>query len=283
MQNYILITIDVEDWFQVENFKQWISFSSWPSREFRVEKNTHKLLDLLGSRRATFFVLGWIAERVPGLIREIRSRGHEVASHGYNHHLCNRQSPAELAADLSDSKKRLEDIMGAAVAGYRAPSFSINHDVLKAIEACGYEYDSSFNSFAMHGRYGHVDLSGNERKGIAVRISDNFYELPVSNVKMGNRVFPLGGGGYFRLLPFPLFKWGIHHILKRDQAYLFYMHPWEIDPGQPVVSEASGFYRFRHYTNLAKTRLKLAAMFERFKDARFVSCGQYLNEVSANV
>jgi hypothetical protein len=134
----------------------------------------------------------------------------------------------------------------------------------------------------MHGRYGHVDLSGNERKGIAVRISNNFHELPVSNVKMGNRVFPLGGGGYFRLLPFPLFKWGIHHILKRDHAYLFYMHPWEIDPGQPVVCEASAFYQFRHYTNLAKTRLKLSAMFERFKDARFVSCRQYLNELSDN-
>ncbi|OQX09287.1 MAG: polysaccharide deacetylase [Desulfobacteraceae bacterium IS3] len=276
MTDFILITVDVEDWFQVENFKNWIPFSSWASREIRVEKNTHVLLDLLDSRRATFFILGWLAERFPALVREIYDRGHEVASHGYDHHLCNRQTRADLTNDLSDSKKRLEDIIGAAVTGYRAPSFSIDNDILKIIEACGYGYDSSFNSFGMHGRYGKADLSQFERKGIAVKLSENFYELPVSNVKLGNKILPWGGGGYFRLIPFPIFRAGVRQILKTDGAYLFYMHPWEIDPGQPRVEEASLSYKFRHYTNLKKMQAKLSAVFETFKAARFISCKEFL-------
>ena len=276
MSETILITIDVEDWFQVENFKSLIPFSSWPSREFRVEKNTRQLLDILGHRRATFFILGWIAERLPGLVRDIHDQGHEVASHGYHHNLCNQQSGKELEKDLADSKKRLEDIIGASVVGYRAPSFSINDDVLKMIESCGYRYDSSFNSFAMHDRYGKVDLSQNKRKGIAVQISRNFHELPISNLRMGNRVFPLGGGGYFRLIPFPLFKMGIRQILKNDGAYLFYMHPWELDPGQPKVSDAPPSYKFRHYTNLKRVQSKLSGLFKAFRQSEFVTCRDYL-------
>ncbi len=273
----ILITVDVEDWFQVENFKSWIPFSSWQSRELRVEKNTHKLLDLLDFRRATFFILGWIAERCPGLVREIHARGHEVASHGYNHRMCNQEPPDILEKDLTESKKRLEDIIGSAVKGYRAPSFSISENVLKIIEESGYQYDSSFNSFAMHGRYGKVDLPLSKKEGIAVKISERFYEIPVSNLNIGKHVFPLGGGGYFRLIPFPLFKQGIHKILKQDGTYVFYMHPWEIDPDQPIVKEASVSYKFRHYTNLKKTESKLSALFETFGYARFMTCRQYLN------
>jgi len=273
----ILITVDVEDWFQVENFKLWIPFSSWQHLELRVEKNTHKLLDLLDFRRATFFILGWIAERCPGLVREIHARGHEVASHGYKHTMCNQESPDILKKDLTDSKKRLEDIIGSAVKGYRAPSFSISENVLKIIEESGYQYDSSFNSFAMHGRYGKVDLSSNPQKGVAVKISELFYEIPVSNLNLGKHVFPMGGGGYFRLIPFSLFKKGIQKILKQDGTYVFYMHPWEIDPDQPRVKEASASYKFRHYSNLKKTESKLSALFETFGYARFMTCRQYLN------
>lgn len=279
MDNFVLITVDVEDWFQVENFKSYIPFSSWSSYPLRVEKSTYDLLDLLDFRRATFFILGWIAERLPHLVRDIHARGHEIASHGYNHNLCNRESYEELGKDLADSKKRLEDIIGSPVIGYRAPSFSVDNDVLKIIEDCGYLYDSSFNSFAMHGRYGKVDLSQTGKKGIAVKISDRFYELPVSNVKIGNRIFPLGGGGYFRMIPFPLFKLGIRQILKQDEAYLFYMHPWEIDPNQPRVKQASPSYRFRHYVNLKKTHSKLSALFETFRQARFISCREYLEQL----
>jgi len=259
----------------------------------RVEKNTHRLLDLLDSYnaqrttdngrgekpRATFFVLGWIAERLPSLVREIHSRGHEVASHGYRHDICNQESSEELKTDLSDSKKHLEDIIGVPVYGYRAPSFSINNDILKVIEEYGYLYDSSYNSFSMHGRYGTVHLSENGKNGIAAKISDNFFELPISNINLLKSVLPWGGGGYFRLIPFPLFKIGIKCILGQENAYLFYFHPWEIDPDQPRVSNASVFYKIRHYVNLGNTYSKLSKLIENFAHCNFITCSQYLGEV----
>ena len=342
MSYSILLTIDVEDWFQVENFKQYIPFPSWPSYELRVEKNTHRLLDLLDSQRsvvssqqplkpqakrssseailqpssklcATFFVLGWIAERLPNLIREIHSRGHEVASHGYLHNLCNQQSHEELKKDLIDSKKLLEDIIGAPVFGYRAPSFAINNDILKIIEDCGYLYDSSYNSFAMHGRYGQVDFSQNDRKGIVIQIpktdhatstkssiinhqssilyelpsssiinhqSSILYELPISNLKLGNHIFPWGGGGYFRLIPFPVFKMGVQSILRKQGTYLLYLHPWELDPEQPRVKDAPASFKFRHYINLSKTHSKLLRLIRSFQHCHFVTCSQYLSAMS---
>lgn len=323
--SHILLTIDVEDWFQVENFKQSVPFSSWSRCELRVEKNTHSLLGLLDSiklktfnplrgetcltgatnlapdapcsvppamsyqpsrmgyklgcqctPKATFFVLGWIAERIPHLVREIQARGHEVASHGYYHDLCNQLSPDALKKDLADSKKLLEDIIGAPVFGYRAPSFSVNANILKEIEESGYLYDSSFNSFSMHSRYGQIDLSNHEKNGTAAKISDSFYELPINNLKLGNRIFPWGGAGYFRLIPFPLFKLGVQSILKKEKAYLFYLHPWEIDPGQPRVKDASRFCRFRHYINLEKTLPKLSSLIKTFRSISFVTCRAYL-------
>ena len=349
----ILLTIDVEDWFQVENFKPWIPFSSWPSRELRVEKNTHRLLDLFDSVdskgsetkkscqsgksclpnemhssfnrgqkfegvKATFFVLGWLAERLPNLVREIHARGHEVASHGYNHKLCYQQSPEDLKKDLTDSKKLLEDITGEPVLGFRAPNFSINYDALNIIESCGYLYDSSYNSFAMHGRYGKLNLKGNERSGIAIPLFENqppsvpasqrssvsvssiqkpasrnqrpsipasqhpsFYELPISNLefKINNSkfVFPWGGGGYFRLIPFFIFTTGISAILRKTSGYVFYIHPWEIDADQQRVKEAKMAYKFRHYFNLDKTLSKLEKMLLNFASCRFITCTQYLN------
>ena len=216
----IMITIDVEDWFQVENFKPYIPFSTWNSCELRVEKNVHKLLDLFDSItvsnsinttntinainfrdsgisklkiqkvklprrvRATFFILGWIAERLPNLVKEVWDRGHEVASHGYNHELCGSINHKDLKQDLIKSKKLLEDITGSEIYGYRAPSFSINDDILQIIEDCGYRYDSSYNSFGLHGRYGKINLNGQPKKGIAYKISDSFYEIPISNLKI---------------------------------------------------------------------------------------------------
>ena len=291
--NHILLTIDVEDWFQVENFKQYISFSSWPSYELRVEENTKRLLDLLDSDnglpttylshgqkpRATFFVLGWIAERIPGLVREIHARGHEVASHGYNHKLCSECSSRDLRNDLIESKNRLEDIIGVPVYGYRAPSFSINDDILKLIEECGYLYDSSFNSFGMNGRYGKAHLSQNTKNGIAVKISDIFYELPISNIHVGNRILPWGGGGYFRLTPFRIFRWGVESILRKEKAYLFYTHPWEVDPHQPRVNGASLFFKLRHYTNIDSAASKMSLFIQGLRQCRFVSCHRYLEEV----
>jgi polysaccharide deacetylase family protein (PEP-CTERM system associated) len=335
-QAYILLTIDVEDWFQVENFRQYIPSSSWSSYELRVEKNIYRLLDILDSKkiqspalhyentpstqnlaptsqiRATFFVLGWIAERLPHVVQEIHLRGHEIASHGYRHNLCNQISSDDLRRDLSKSKKLLENIIGYPVHGYRAPNFSINDEILKVIEECGYLYDSSYNSFSMHGRYGHLDLSQNCRRGIALKITSTkhqkplpreihdsdseacltgakskiknqkskiFYELPISNLKFAHQVFPWGGGGYFRLIPFPLFKIGIKFILGQENAYLFYFHPWEIDPDQPKVNDAPVFYKFRHYINLSKTHIKLSKLIENFTHCNFITCSQYLDEV----
>jgi len=377
MGSTLLLTIDVEDWFQVENFKQYFPFSLWSSQELRVEKNTHRLLDLLdsidascssqfnlngsylagrkenynepsninhrkhneadlvdsdhdtsklkkesdhlpagvafgrfcpenckwsmksgkhyqscqrdGSPKGTFFILGWLAKKLPHLIREIHARGHEVASHGYSHNLCYNCGDKELREDLSKSKKLLEDIIGSSVYGYRAPSFSINNDVLKIIEGCNYLYDSSFNSFSMHGRYGQPELSSYKKDGIVLKLSESFYELPISNFQFSifnsrfpilNSVWPWGGGGYFRLFPSRLFEKGVKSILKKDGAYLFYMHPWEIDPEQPRVSEASALFKFRHYINLKNCESKLYDLINCFKDSHFVTCHQYITELN---
>jgi polysaccharide deacetylase family protein (PEP-CTERM system associated) len=277
-EKHILLTFDVEDWFQVENFKQCIPFSSWKDRPFRFEDNTYLILDLLDqfNVKATFFVLGWNAQCAPKLIHDIHTRGHEVASHGYYHNLCHLQSGCALRDDLLNSKKILEDAIGSPVYGYRAPSFSINEKILKVIEECGFLYDSSFNSFGTHSRYGHIDLSRNGKNGVAFQVSENFYELPISNMKLGKYIFPWGGGGYFRLIPSPLFRWGVRSILKKETGYIFYLHPWEIDPEQPKVQKAPILYKFRHYTNLDKSLMKLSSFLETFRKYQFVTCHQYL-------
>ena len=307
----ILLTIDVEDWFQVENFKPWIPYSTWDSRELRVEQNVSRLLDLFdtcsstqNSRhpthnpiRTTFFVLGWIAKRLPHMVREIHVRGHEVASHSYNHELCGNIKRSYLKEDLIKSKKILEDTLGSEILGYRAPSFSIDSDTLKIIEDCGYLYDSSYNSFSLHGRYGSLNLNGYRKHGIAIKLSDTFCELPISNLKLLPREnynsnsetnvtgaklktkklhIPLGGGAYFRLVPFPIFKIGVKSILRNERAYLFYMHPWEVDPDQPVVRNASRNFKFRHYTNIHKTVDKLKNLFESFANCEFTTCKAYI-------
>jgi polysaccharide deacetylase family protein (PEP-CTERM system associated) len=241
--------------------------------------------------KVTFFILGWIAERLPHMVREIQSRGHEVASHGYNHNLCNQQSHSNLIRELSESKKLLEDITGSQIMGFRAPSFSINDDILKNAEDFGYLYDSSYNSFGLHSRYGQISLNGHSKKGIAHQISDNFFELPISNLNIsyklsamnskpcdGNRfVLPWGGGAYFRLLPLPVFTTGLKNILKKENAYLFYLHPWELDSGQPKVANASPLIKFKHYTNIRLTEIKLKKLIKNLGHCKYITCSQYLD------
>jgi polysaccharide deacetylase family protein (PEP-CTERM system associated) len=294
MNHSILLTFDVEDWFQVENFKQCIPFSAWPKCELRVEKNIHRILDLLDSIklpstydsamspeqyrpiRATFFVLGWIAERLPHLVREIQARGHEIASHGYEHKLCKDQPVNDLKNDLDKSKKLLEHVTGNPVYGYRAPSFSIDHAALRIAKECGYLYDSSFNSFRLNRRYGKISLTNKGNNGVYHLISNNFYELPISNLKIGNRIVPWGGGGYFRLIPLSLFIKGVDKILKEKGAYLFYLHPWEIDSDQPKVERIKILYKFRQYINISKTLDKFSNLLENLVNCRFETCYQYL-------
>ena len=283
MQNTILLTFDVEDWFQVENFKEYIPYSSWGSKELRVEKNTNELLDLLDSFstpiQATFFILGWVAERYPDLVREIQKRGHEVASHGFDHHLCYNQSPDDLRDDLLRSKELLEDLTGSQVAGYRAPSFSITDDAIALAGEVGYLYDSSFNSYEGHGRYGSLKLPQNAELDAPIySITPSFYEIPVSNLRFGSHIIPWGGGGYFRLLPAFLHRLGVKRILKQKKYYTFYMHPWEIDPEQPRVQEAKSFFRFRHYVNLHKTKKKLELFIESNGNNSFRQCKNIIDD-----
>ena len=200
-----------------------------------------------------------------------------MASHGYDHVLCREQSAEDLKNDLLKSKKLLEDITGRPIYGYRAPGFSVSRDILSLVEEAGYLYDSSFNSFKLNKRYGQIELELiTGQMAFHIQMSDRFYELPISNVKIGGQVFPWGGGGYFRLFPLKLFKQGVQSILKKQGAYLFYMHPWEIDPEQPHVKAAPFFYRLRHYTNMGSTFSKLSAFFEGFKNYQYQTCHQYL-------
>ena len=278
----ILLTFDVEDWFQVENLKSAIPRESWEHRRLRVFRNTVKIMDLLDSLRprprATFFVLGWVAKRVPDLVRQIADRGHEVASHGMGHGLMDGISPAALLEDLCTSKALLEDITGQAIAGYRAPSFSISMTGLELIRRAGYGYDSSYNSFGTHGRYGHLDLPHAQNRAV-IETAPGFFEVPVSNLTMKGRVLPLGGGGYFRLFPPGLFRLGIAQVLKRQGVFTFYAHPWEFDPGQPRVSGIPAQLKFRHYVNLDKTAIRLAAMIRKFSYCRFTTITTHLKGV----
>lgn len=289
----ILLTFDIEDWFQVENLKKRIAFSSWPHRELRVEENTKRLLDTLDSswesggvgggveHKATFFILGWVAKRVPRLVREISERGHEIASHGLSHNLCYPFSLKELRNDLYDSRKILEDITGLPVYGYRAPSFSIGPEVLEVIQECGYTYDSSYNSFAGNPRYGRLNLVRNGL-GIASRVLPALYELPISNLEIGNYTIPVGGGGYFRIMPVGLFKRAVRSIISKLGVYLFYLHPWELDPGQPRVKGLPLSFRFRHYANLHSTVSKLTDFITAFGGCRFLSCRDYIDRMVAS-
>ena len=282
--NNFLLTIDVEDWFQVENLRPHYPCNTWNQQELRVERNTHQLLDLfdsLSSRngsaiKATFFILGWVAERCPDLVKEIHKRSHEVASHGYHHNLCREEKSQTLCHDLSDSKKLLEDLISASVTGYRAPGFSINNDILGLIHKAGYLYDSSYNSFALNPRYGRFDLAESCQKNNIIRLSDDFFEIPLSNLTFLGKTIPFAGGGYFRFYPFSMFKKGVARILLESDSYVFYMHPWEIDQGQPRTSGLPFLSRFRHYLNLDKTLNRLRSLIEAFPQTSFITCSQLL-------
>jgi polysaccharide deacetylase family protein (PEP-CTERM system associated) len=242
----------------------------------RVEQNVHRLLDLLDGFESTFFILGWVAERLPKLVQAIADRGHEVASHGYGHQLCHDMDTAELKQDLIRSKKLLEDIIGSEVVGYRAPSFSINEQALEILEQCGYRYDSSYNSFETNPRYGHLDIGQYQNNGWGIKISEHFHELPLSNLSFMNRKLPWSGGGYFRLLPYRIFKQGVRNIFLNQGFYLFYLHPWEIDANQPRVTAADHLSRFRHYCNLKSTYKKLGKMLQGHGDCHFSTCREFL-------
>lgn len=261
------MTCDVEDYFQVSAFAPYIDRASWPERECRVEANMERILALYERHgvRATFFTLGWIAERYPAMVRRIVAAGHELASHGYGHLRASDQSRAEFDNDIRSSKALLEDIGGQAVVGYRAPSFSIGHANLWALDAlhdAGYKYSSSIYPIA-HDHYGMPDAP---RFAFHPNGPDGILEVPITTVKMGGRNLPAGGGGYFRLLPYALSRWMMEKVNREDgESALFYFHPWEVDPGQPRPAGLGAKARFRHYINIDRMEKRLELLARDFK------------------
>lgn len=262
------LTIDVEDYFQVNAFARIIRQDQWDSYPLRVDGNTRRILDVLDSFsiRATFFILGWVAERLPALTKEIHRRGHEIACHGYAHELIYTIGAERFRADIHRSKELLEDQCGVAVNGYRAPSYSITNQSLWALDILveeGFKYDSSIFP-VMHDTYGIPDA---ERfPHILNTGAGPLVEFPLTTLPLQlgwkNVQLPIAGGGYLRLFPVELLSWGIKRInTLEQQPAVLYFHPWEIDPEQPRIKEAGLKSRFRHYVNLDKTEDKLRRLY----------------------
>ena len=258
------LTIDVEDYFQVSAFAPYIARDDWCRLECRVERNVERILQLLDDRRirATFFTLGWIAERYPALVRSIAAQGHEVASHGWGHQRASDLTPAQFAEDIRSAKALLEDLSSAPVTGYRAPSFSIGHANLWAFDslaACGYRYSSSIYPIR-HDHYGMPDAPR-----FAHRLANGLIEVPVTTLRVLGRNLPSSGGGYFRLLPYAVSRRMIGHVNAVDgEAAVFYFHPWEIDPGQPRIAGIDRKTRFRHYVNIGRMERRLRRLLGDF-------------------
>ncbi len=262
------LTVDVEDYFQVSAMAPHIARSSWDSQPCRVERNVQRLLAMFAERqaRATFFTLGWIAERYPQLVRDIVAGGHELASHGYGHLRASEQSRADFTSDVQRAKALLEDIGGRPVRGYRAPSFSIgetNPWAFDVLLESGYAYSSSVYP-VQHDHYGMPDAP---RFPYAAR--PGLIEIPITTTRVMGRNLPAGGGGYFRLAPYRLSRWALRRVNRIDRRpAIFYMHPWEIDPDQPRVAGTDLKTRFRHYVNLSRTESRLGQLLHDFKWGR---------------
>lgn len=251
------LTIDVEDYFQVSAFAPHIARSEWNTRECRIERNIDCILEMLALRdtKATFFTLGWIAERYPQLVRKIVREGHELASHGYGHERASDQTEMAFFADIHLAKIVLEDVTGTAVNGYRAPSFSIGSSNLWAFDClvrAGYRYSSSIYPI----RHDHYGMPESPR--FAYEVRPGLLEIPITTLRVLSRNLPSSGGGYFRLLPYFLSRWMLNRVNGHDrEAGVFYFHPWEIDTGQPRIDGISRKTHFRHYVNIDRMEGRL--------------------------
>lgn len=258
------LTIDVEDYFQVSALSPHIARSEWERMPCRVERNIDTVLALLAESgsKATFFTLGWIAERYPHLVRNIVAEGHELASHGYHHRRITDQKRGEFSEDIRTAKALLEDIAGVEVKGYRAPSFSVskaNPWAFDCIAEAGYRYSSSVYPIR-HDHYGMPDAPR-----FAHQARDGLLEIPVTTARFLKTNFPAGGGGYFRLMPYALSRSMIRRVNRIERrSAVFYFHPWELDPGQPRVAGTSLKTRFRHYLNLHRTEPRLRSLLRDF-------------------
>lgn len=262
------LTIDVEDYFQVSAFAPYIPRDHWERRDCRVERNVERILQMLDDHgtRATFFTLGWIAERHPQVVRRIVEQGHELASHGYGHERASDLTESAFFSDIDSAKKILEDLSGCSVTGYRAPSFSIGEGNLWAfdcLERAGYRYSSSIYPIR-HDHYGMPDAPR-----FAHRVRGALVEVPVTTARLLNRNWPASGGGYFRLIPYALSSWLLRQVNQNDgQPVIFYFHPWEIDVDQPRVEGINAKTRFRHYVNLHRTEARIRRLLRDFSWAR---------------
>lgn len=260
------MSVDVEDYFQVLAFEPWLKGQSWDAFECRIPRNVERILALFEAQgvRATFFTLGWVAQKFPQLVRRIADGGHEIASHGYEHARVTEQTPEEFRADVTRTRKLLQDVSGQPVNGYRAASFSIGHRNLWALDVlqdCGHLYSSSIYPIR-HDFYG---MPGAPRFAFRMR-KGSLLEVPVTTVKVLGRTLPCGGGGYFRLLPYRLFRSGLKRVNAVDgQPGVFYFHPWEIDPDQPRIGHAGFKSRFRHYLNLGRMERRLTRLLGDFR------------------
>jgi polysaccharide deacetylase family protein (PEP-CTERM system associated) len=265
------MTVDVEDYFHVAALAKSIDRSKWDSMEYRAEASTRLLLNLFDESniRATFFVLGWVARRSPDLIREIASRGHEVASHGMSHKLVFNQTPEEFSRETYESKALLEDIIGAPVLGYRASTYSITRRSLWALDIlaeAGFAYDSSIFPIH-HDTYGIPDASQVPSRIVTPK-GASIVEFPMSTAPMFGTRIPVSGGGYFRILPYWVTRTGLRKLnTELSRPFIFYLHPWEVDPGQPRV-DAGWKSRLRHYTNLDRCEARLRRLIGEFRFGR---------------
>ena len=261
------MSIDVEDYFQVSAFAPHIRRDEWDTLPCRIERNVDLILELLdeAKAKATFFTLGWIAERYPQVVHRILEQGHELASHGYGHQRASDLTPAEFRHDITHAKQILEDLGGVAVNGYRAPSFSINRDnwwAVHELEQAGYLYSSSIYP-VKHDHYGMPDAPrfANRPNGLA-----GILELPPTTVPLFGRNLPAAGGGWFRLLPYQASRWMLHRVNVQEQApCMFYFHPWEVDHAQPRPTGLSAKTRFRHYVNLQRMPGRLKKLLADFE------------------
>jgi polysaccharide deacetylase family protein (PEP-CTERM system associated) len=261
------MTVDVEDYFQVSAFESHIAKNQWDTLPHRVDRNTHRVLDIFEKQgvKATFFTLGWVAERYPELVKRIVANGHELACHGYEHIRVTQQTPEQFRADITKTKKILEELGSCEVKGYRAASYSICKENLWALDILqeeGFKYSSSIYP-VKHDLYGIPDAPRFMYEPIK---NSNFKEIPITTLRFGEKNIPCGGGGFFRFYPYVFSKWAFNRVNnKENQAGLFYFHPWEIDPEQPKQEGLSLKTQFRHYLNLRRMENRLEQLLSDFE------------------
>ncbi len=268
----ILFTVDVEDWFCSPD----LSLSEWERFPIRLERPTHQLLDLLDEHggTATFFVLGWIAEKRPELIREICRRGHEIASHGYSHRRVYEQTPAAFKQDIKKSKHLLEQMLGTGVHGYRAPCFSMTEWGLRIVEEEGYVYDSSLMPSLFH------TAAIRSSETALFRVTERLWELPMPVYRLGGINLPWAGGGYFRLYPYRVFQQGANRLMRGRTDFVFYIHPYDLDKGQPRIFQSSWATRFRRYYGLSGTYGKIGKLLASYSSSSIAGSYPHLAGVT---